>query len=125
MLKFKQFLFYIADIYNVKNSLDGFKSICFRLANLKDSEKISEISEDFFENLEEQILKEEIFVLYSDKTLLAAGVAQKVSTSMDYYDIGMIVKKKYRNRGVGTYIITKLRETCCTHCGTYLRLLVL
>ncbi len=95
--------------------MDGFNNICFRLANLKDSEKISEISEDFFGNLEEQILKEEIFVLYSDETLLAAGVAQKVFRSMDYYDIGMIVKKEYRNRGVGTYIITKLRETCCTH----------
>ncbi|OOM81601.1 GNAT family N-acetyltransferase [Clostridium sp. BL-8] len=100
---------------NVKNSLNGFKNICFRLANLKDKEKISDMSEDFFENLEEQILTEEIFVLYSDEILLAAGVAQKVFRSMDYYDIGMIVKKEYRNRGIGTYIITKLRENCCAH----------
>jgi GNAT superfamily N-acetyltransferase len=102
---------------NVKNYLVGFDNICFRLANLKDSEKISDMSEDFFENLEEQILKEEIFVLYSNENLLAAGVVQKVFPSMNYYDIGMIVEKNHRGKGIGTYIITKLREICCEHNG--------
>lgn len=73
------------------------------------------MSEDFFEELEEQIVKEEIFVLYSNDILIAAGVAQKVFPSMNYYDISMIVKVDCRNKGIGTYIITKLRETCCRH----------
>lgn len=51
--------------------------------------------------------------MYSNEILLGVGVAQKVFASMNYYDIGMIVKKDYRNKGIGTYIITKLREVCC------------
>jgi GNAT superfamily N-acetyltransferase len=98
---------------NIENSLDGFENLRFRLAILEDSNEISNMSEDFFEELEEQIVKEEIFVLYSNDILLAVGVAQKVFVSMNYYDIGMIVKKDYRNKGIGTYIITKLREVCC------------
>ncbi|URZ04314.1 hypothetical protein CLROS_028100 [Clostridium felsineum] len=101
------------DFYDTEISLSGFEKLKFRQAELRDVSKIDDINYDFFQRLEEQIVKGEIFVLYSNEVLLGAGVIQKVFHSTNYYDIGMIVNKNYRNRGIGTYIITKLRQIAC------------
>lgn len=100
------------DYINVTNSLNGFDDIIFRLAELKDKKEISDKSEDFFKKVEEQIIKNEIFVLYSKNILLGTGVIQKVFPDLNYYDIGMIVDKNNRNKGIGTFIIAKLKEYC-------------
>lgn len=101
------------DYIDSTNSLDTFENISFILANLYESKKISDIRGNFFENLDDQIAKKEIFVLYSKDILIDAGLAVKVFPSLNYYDIGMVVDEKYRNKGVGSVIITKLKEYCC------------
>ena len=43
------------------------------------------------------------------------GHAKKIWHNRNDYDIGMIVAEKYRNQGLGTYIVTKLKEYCDRH----------
>jgi GNAT superfamily N-acetyltransferase len=106
------------DDTDVEYSLIAFESISMRLATTDDFNGLSEINsiaegwDDFFYNLEEEIQKKEIFVFYSDKELLGAGTCKQTWQSKNYYDIGMVVSKKHRNKGIGTYIIIKLKEFC-------------
>lgn len=105
------------DSNEVKYSLDTFENIKIRLATKEDFNSLSEINRftegvDFFYNLDEEIQKEEIFIFHLDDELLGAGTCKKICNSLDYYDIGMIVSEKYRRKGIGTYIIVKLKDYC-------------
>lgn len=97
---------------NVDSSLSTYENLCFKVAKQEDIGKIREISGGFFEDLENNINRQEVFTLYSNKSLLGSGICQKIFESLMYYDIGMVVSEKYRNKGVGTYIISKLKEHC-------------
>jgi GNAT superfamily N-acetyltransferase len=100
------------DETDVKYSLSASENINIRLATKEDFNSLSEISGDFFYNLEDHIKKEEVFIFYLNNELLGAGTCKKILDSMNYYDIGMVVAKKHRNKGIGTYIIIKLKEYC-------------
>jgi GNAT superfamily N-acetyltransferase len=105
------------DDTDVKYSLSEFDNIRIRLATTEDFKSLSEINRfaegvDFFYNLEEEIRKEEIFIFHWDNELLGAGTCKKICDSLNYYDIGMIVAEKHRKKGLGTYIILKLKEYC-------------
>jgi GNAT superfamily N-acetyltransferase len=100
------------DFNDVDCSLSIYDNLHFEVAEQEDMEKITEISEDFFHELENNIYRQEVFTLYSNENLLGAGICQKVFGSSRYYDIGMVVSRDHRNKGVGTYIISKLKEHC-------------
>jgi RimJ/RimL family protein N-acetyltransferase len=95
----------------------GFENIEIRLAAKDDLKNLTEINRfaedvDFFYNLDEEIRKEEIFVFVLNGEFLGAGTCKRICRSLNYYDIGMIVTEKHRNKGLGTYIIIKLKEYC-------------
>ena len=97
----------------VENKFNGFSNHIFRQATEKDLENIKKCCEDFFENPLSQIKGKELFVLYSGELFLGAGVVQAINEfSNPYVDIGMIVAEKYRNRGVATFLVLKLKEYC-------------
>ena len=100
------------DDTDVKYSLSSIENISFRFAKKEDFNSLSEIGGDFFYNLEEHIRKEEVFIFHSDNELLGAGTCKKIFYSLNYYDIGMVVAEKHRNKGIGTFIIIKLKEYC-------------
>jgi GNAT superfamily N-acetyltransferase len=100
------------DVIDVKYSLRSVKNISFRFASKEDFDCLSEIGGDFFYNLKEHIRKKEVFIFYSDNELLGAGTCKKIYHSLNYYDIGMVVAEKHRNKGIGTFIIIKLKEYC-------------
>ena len=100
------------DDTEVEYSLSSMENISFRFAKKEDFNSLSEIGGDFFYNLEEHIRKEEVFIFYSDNELLGAGTCKKIFNSLNYYDIGMVVAEKHRNKGIGTFIIIKLKEYC-------------
>ncbi|MBZ9687458.1 GNAT family N-acetyltransferase [Clostridium estertheticum] len=100
------------DFNNVNCSLSIYDNLHFEIAEQEDVKKITEISEDFFLELESNIYRQEVFTLYSNDNLLGAGICQKIVGSLSYYDIGMVVSKEHQNKGVGTYIISKLKEHC-------------
>jgi GNAT superfamily N-acetyltransferase len=95
----------------------GLENIEMRLAGKEDLENLTEINRftegvDFFYNLDEEIRKREIFIFHTNGELLGAGTCKRICRSLNYYDIGMIVPEKHRRKGLGTYIIAKLKEYC-------------
>lgn len=105
------------DDTDIKASSSGFENIKIRLAtkdDINDLAKINRFAEnvDFFFDLEEEIKKEEIYIFHSDGELFGAGTCKRICQCQNYYDLGMIVPEKYRRKGIGTYIITKLKEYC-------------
>lgn len=106
------------DNIEVNYSLNMYDNISMRLATAEDFNSLVEINKiaegwnDFFSDLDKQIRMKEVFVFYSDNELLGAGTCKKTWQCRNYYDIGMVVANKYRNKGIGTYIILKLKEYC-------------
>ena len=103
------------DFNEVHFSLSIYDNLLFQIAVQEDMAKITEISEDFFHQLERNIYRQEVFTLYSNNILLGAGICQSIFGSLVCCDIGMIVSKDHRNKGVGTYIISKLKEHCISN----------
>jgi GNAT superfamily N-acetyltransferase len=105
------------DFVNVDYSLGKYENLLFCYAKPEDTDKIYDMSGDFFEReeLEDNINRKEVFILYSNDILLGAGICQKVLPGLNYNDIGMVVAENHRNKGIGTFIIAKLKEYCIDH----------
>lgn len=102
---------------DVKYSLSPFENIKIRLAVKEDFNSLSKINNiaegvNFFHNLEEDIRNEEVFIFHSDSELLGVGTCKKIWHTMNHRDIGMVVAEKHRNKGIGTFIIIKLKKYC-------------
>lgn len=104
------------DVKAVTVELPSFKNLDFRLANLNDMDLIKEVCGSFNDylhfTLEDSIKEREIFVLYSNNTLLGTGSVVTKKCNPPYAELGMCVNKSYRSNNIGTYIITKLKEFC-------------
>jgi len=53
-----------------------------------------------------------IILFYNENDLYGCGYLIKVNDGWEYYDIGMWVNPKFRNRGIATGIISHLKQTC-------------
>jgi GNAT superfamily N-acetyltransferase len=103
------------DDTDVDYHLSSIGDIHLRKAKEDDFDILSEISGDFFYNLEDHIQKEEVMMFYSGEELLGAGTCKKIFCSLNYYDIGMVVADKHRNKGIGTLIVTQMKKYCYDH----------
>jgi GNAT superfamily N-acetyltransferase len=56
--------------------------------------------------------REELFVLYDQHTLVAAGECIPSQKQLPYADLGMVVARSYRGRGVGSFLLTQLKKHC-------------
>jgi GNAT superfamily N-acetyltransferase len=56
--------------------------------------------------------REELFVLYDQQTLVAAGECIPSQNQPPYADLGMVVARLYRGRGVGSFLLTQLKSHC-------------
>ncbi len=54
----------------------------------------------------------ELFVLYEQQTLIAAGECIPSQQQPPYADLGMVVARSYRGRGVGSFLLTQLKKHC-------------
>jgi GNAT superfamily N-acetyltransferase len=84
----------------------------FRKAEQGDAEWIIEVSQDFFDRLDERIAAGEIFVFMSENTLLGAGIIEKSILQEGYASVGMFVNDAFRKQGIGRTIIHQLKEWC-------------
>jgi hypothetical protein len=109
---------YLFRDYMDKNfPVNEYENIQIRLAVIEDSDilsKINKIDEDieFFHDLKEDIENKEVYVFFLNNQLLGAGTCKKIWKSMNYRDIGMVVSEEHRNKGIGTFILIKLKEYC-------------
>lgn len=84
----------------------------FRKAELDDVEQIIEVSQDFFDGLEERIEEGQIYVLTNEGTLLGVGIVEKSILQVGYASIGMFVNDTFRKQGIGRTIIHHLKGYC-------------
>jgi GNAT superfamily N-acetyltransferase len=87
-----------------KRELDDI--VCFYQAN---TEGPGEWIETF---LNVRLNREELFVLYDQQTLVAAGECIPSQKQPPYADLGMIVARSYRGRGVGSFLLAQLKSHC-------------
>jgi GNAT superfamily N-acetyltransferase len=101
------------DNKDIKYELANFKDVSFRLAKSNDIGTIKTKCDPAFEGYYEDLIENnQLFVLYSGDILLGIGEFRISKSNEQYGDIGMIVTEQYRRKGVGTYIITQLKEHC-------------
>jgi len=62
--------------------------------------------------LNARLHREELFVLYDQQTLVAAGECIPSQKQPPYADLGMVVARSYRGRGVGSFLLTQLKNHC-------------
>lgn len=103
------------DDTDVNYHLSSIRNLYFNKAKEDDFDVLTEISGDFFYNLKEHIQKQEVMMFYSGGELLGAGTCKKIFSSLNYYDIGMVVVDKHRNKGIGTLIVTQMKKYCYDH----------
>ncbi|WP_442600044.1 GNAT family N-acetyltransferase [Neobacillus sp. D3-1R] len=84
----------------------------FRKAELSDAELIMEVSQDFFDRLEDRIEEGQIYVLMNENTLLGVGIVEKSILQEGYASVGMFVNDAFRKQGIGRTIIHHLKEWC-------------
>lgn len=83
-----------------------------RQAAHSDAERIIEVSQDFFDRLNDRITAGEIFVFMNENHLLGAGIIEKSMLQKGYASVGMFVNEEYRKQGIGRTIIHNLKEWC-------------
>jgi GNAT superfamily N-acetyltransferase len=101
------------DNKKIKYELDGFRNLSFRLAKTVDIDTIRNKCEAAFDGYHEDLIaNDQLFVLYDKDSLLGIGEFRIMKSNEQFGEIGMNVTEEYRRKGIGTYIITKLKEHC-------------
>ncbi len=116
------------DYERVNPLLDGWPTALFRLASAADAENLAAFygQNDEFEDTEaittsfgsrlnyakSLIEKKQVYVLLNDNELIGVGECQISNSQAPYADLGMITAKKHRRKGIGVYILAKLKQEC-------------
>lgn len=62
--------------------------------------------------LRSHLSRDELFVLCDQHTLVAVGECIPSQLQPPYADLGMVVARSYRGRGVGSFLLTTLKDHC-------------
>jgi len=94
------------DVFRKAEASELESILCFYRANTEGS---GEWIEAF---LNARLTREELFVLYDQHTLVAAGECIPSQKQPPYADLGMVVARSYRGRGLGSFMLTQLKKRC-------------
>jgi GNAT superfamily N-acetyltransferase len=83
-----------------------------RKAEQSDAQRIIDVSQDFFDRLNERIEAGEIFVFLNEEQLLGVGIIKISQLQRGYASVGMFVNEAFRKQGIGRTIIHRLKEWC-------------
>jgi GNAT superfamily N-acetyltransferase len=62
--------------------------------------------------LHERLIREELFVLCDWQTLVATGEYIPSQKQLPYADLSIVVAQPYRGRGLGSYMLSQLKNHC-------------
>jgi len=82
------------------------------LAQPADSAFIKASADDFFDEVESAIEKEQIYIMTKDQTCVGFGVLVKSELQPTWASIGMYTRPEFRNQGIGRNIIRYLINEC-------------
>lgn len=86
-----------------------------RAASMKDEQHIIKINEEVFDHdheVAEYIDKGQLLIFEHNGEVAGFGIFARVIEGRDDFDIGMLVAKQYRRRGLGETIIRYLADYC-------------
>ncbi|AUS08786.1 hypothetical protein C1X05_07970 [Laceyella sacchari] len=114
----KSYLF--TDLHAVQLPPFALQPVIFRLASHDELTHLERFYKEYIEGdgswihdfLQERISQMQLYALYHDDTLLGTGECIESKTQPPYADIGIVVNKQFRNRGIGTYILNRLKHQC-------------
>lgn len=94
--------------------------LTFRLAERTEMDKLEYFYRDSIEGdgewirgfLEQRMCLGELFVLLRNQTLLGTGECIVSRTQKPYADLGIVVSKECRRKGLGTYLLSRLKLYC-------------
>lgn len=78
----------------------------------EDTEAITEGFENHLNYARSLIEEEQAFLLINENELLGIGECRISASQLPYADLGMIASREHRRRGIGTYILARLKEYC-------------
>lgn len=102
--------------YFFKDSMNQIKEdkidrdLSIRVAEHCDIEEIQKNSGSFFDNLNESISNEEIYIVSKDSNIVGFGVMEKGIIMKGYVSIGMYTVEAFRQKGIGRNILLMLKE---------------
>ena len=91
------------------------ESISTRFGILDDIPVLETFMKDIFNDIEElqMVIKNNNLIIFEkDDAIIGFGIFQKTVPNFNWFDIGMAVKPEFRKKGVGTYIISYLKNYC-------------
>jgi RimJ/RimL family protein N-acetyltransferase len=62
--------------------------------------------------VQKRIDRDELFVLYDQQLIVAIGECIPSQRQLPYVDLGMVVAQAYRSRGLGSFMLSQLKQTC-------------
>ncbi|MDP3058675.1 MAG: GNAT family N-acetyltransferase, partial [bacterium] len=104
--------YFFADAMQGEKPRLDYNNMRFVVAKHADIAFIREHTGTFFDNLELEIEREHLFLLWADKELLGCGIVAPSKFATNYASIGMITCKAHRGKGVGKTILWLLKEWC-------------
>lgn len=91
-----------------KEKIDNNLSI--KVAEICDYDEILKESEDFFDNINESILNEEIYIIKKQNDTVGFGIIEKGIIMKECASIGMFTVERFRQNGIGRNILLLLKE---------------
>ncbi len=85
-------------------------------ATTEDINTILEMHDRFFDDVSEILSYLEpnarLFKYHLQNELIGCGIIKQINAGLDFYDIGYVVKKSHRQKGIATHIAVHLKEYC-------------
>lgn len=86
------------------------EKITIELATVKDKHIIEKYDDEFFNDIDESIDNEVIYIAKRDEEVVGFGFIRRGSIRKDFASIGMTVRQEFRRQGIGKNILTKLKK---------------
>ena len=99
-------------VFHFQKAVEVPSDFTIRKANISDITSIRENHDGFFQNLEQNIDKGEIYLGYSGPPIVSYGIIEKSKLFDDWASIGMFVVKNERGKAYGSYMVKRLVEKC-------------
>jgi GNAT superfamily N-acetyltransferase len=112
------------DHRKTQTSVAGFHDLIFRIADERELDKLECFYRDNIAGegdwmrgfLEQRICLKELFVLLHNQILMGTGECIVSQAQKPIADVGMVVSKAFRGKGLGTYILSELKLRCASRC---------
>lgn len=102
------YFFKDSKVLRQKEKIDN--SLSIKVAESCHKDDILKGSGDFFDNIYERILNEEIYIIRKDDSIAGFGIIEKGILMKGYASIGMYVIEGFRQMGIGRNILLMLKE---------------